>query len=313
LKKKEIKRGDSLVESRAPLLKNKSALGRGLRSLIPTPSSFLVNESYSESLLQQLLVDDLVAGKSQPRYHFDEQALKELTDSIIEHGVLQPLVVRRCEDGQFEIVAGERRWRAAKRANLKTVPCIISSVASKDALIVALVENIQREDLNVIEEAESYKKLSEDVGLTQEQIAQAVGKDRATVANALRLLKLPQATQALVVEKKMSMGHARALLALRDVDLIQQIADQIAEESMSVRRTEQLVQEKLRNKSKKASAFLKDRGNEAVAEKEARRKLEKIFGTKVEFRNREGKGIIAIHFYSNDQLNDILERVEVVL
>lgn len=301
------------METRSPLLKSRSALGRGLRSLIPAPSSSLMNESHPESTLQQLLVDDLVAGESQPRHHFDEQALHELSGSIAEHGILQPLVVRRRDDGQYEIVAGERRWRAAKIANLKTVPCVISNIASRDALTVALVENIQREDLNVIEEAESYRKLSDDVGLTQEQIAQAVGKDRATIANALRLLKLPQTTQTLVIEKRMSMGHARALLALRDADLIQQIADQITEEGMSVRRTEKLVQERLQDRPQKPSASLENKSREPATERDARRKLEQIFGTKVEFRHREGKGVVMIHFSSMDQLSDILERVDITL
>ncbi len=300
------------METRSPLLKNRSALGRGLRSLIPAPSSSLMSEAFSGSALQQLLVDDLVAGESQPRHHFDEQALQELSGSIAEHGVLQPLIVRRRENGQYEIVAGERRWRAARRANLKTVPCVISNIASRDALTVALVENIQREDLNVIEEAESYRKLSEDLGLTQEQIAQAVGKDRATIANALRLLKLPKTTQALVIEKRMSMGHARALLALRDVDLIQQIADQITEEGMSVRRTEKLVQEKLHD-PKRAPIAIENKSKEAAVERDARRKLEQIFGTKVEFKHREGKGVVMIHFSSMEQLSDILERVDISL
>ncbi|MDA0712867.1 MAG: ParB/RepB/Spo0J family partition protein [bacterium] len=303
------------MESNSPLQKSRSALGRGLRSLIPPAGTVKPGNVSSGAVLEHLLVEDLVAGENQPRTYFEEQPLQELADSVATHGILQPLVVRRRDDGQYEIVAGERRWRAAKIAGLKIVPCIISGIANRDALTVALVENLQREDLNVMEEAESYRRLSVEVGLTQDEIAKAVGKDRTTIANVLRLLKLPETTQKLVIEKRMSMGHARALLALRDVDLIQKIADQVAEEGMSVRRVEELVNSKLENSEEAGHRrkFVKKRTPESAEERQARRKLEQTFGTKVEFKHKDGKGVVLIHFSSLEQLSDILERVDVSL
>ena len=297
------------MENRTPLLssRGRNPLGRGLQSLIPPGSLSLKNPE--DKSLMMLSVDDLLPGDGQPRQNFDEGALLELAASIKEHGVLQPLVVRRRPGGQYEIVAGERRWRAAKKAGLKTIPCVVSEIANEAVLAVALVENIQREDLNVIEEAESYRRLTEELGLTQDEIAKAVGKDRTTITNTMRLLKLPREIQNLVVEKRMSMGHARALLSLRDVDVIQQIADQISENGISVRRTEALVQEKLQtDKNKKQETGRA--GRETSHEKEARRRIEQRLGTRVELRNQKGQGTIVIHFSSVDQLNDLLEQLE---
>lgn len=263
--------------------------------------------------LMQIAIEDLLPGDGQPRQSFDDGALQELSASITAHGVLQPLVVRRRSSGQYEIVAGERRWRASKLAGLKTVPCVISEITNDEVLTVALVENIQREDLNVIEEAESYRRLGEEQGLTQEQIAHAVGKDRTTVTNALRLLKLPSATQKMVIDRRMSMGHARALLSLKDVEMIQQIAEQIADQGMSVRKTEELVQQRLSDTASKRSSETKVAQPESADEREVRRKMEQRLGTRVDLRQTKGKGTLTIHFSSIDQLNDILERFEVSL
>jgi ParB family chromosome partitioning protein len=298
-----------------PPSRGRNALGRGLRSLIPSPGMLPVEEpSVQGPVLQQLPIEDLLPGDGQPRQSFDDGALKELSVSIGEHGVLQPLVVRRRASGQYEIVAGERRWRASKLAGLKTVPCVISDIADDAMLTVALVENIQREDLNVIEEAESYRRLSEELGLTQEEIAKAVGKDRTTITNALRLLKLPVDTQRLVIERRMSMGHARALLSLKDGDLIQQIADQIAGEGMSVRRTEEIVQRTLADTSRTSTTVkTKAMPQESALEREVRRKMEQALGTKVDLRHQNGQGSLTIHFSSVEQLNEILERFDVTL
>lgn len=292
------------MDDQIPSSRNRHALGRGLGSLIPV--------SEPQGALQQISVDDLLPGDGQPRQHFNEAALAELSNSIAEHGIIQPLIVRKRLGGQHEIIAGERRWRAARLAGLKTVPCVISDIANQDTLTVALVENIQREDLNVIEEAESYQRLNDQMGLSQEQIAKAVGKDRSTIANALRLLKLPGKTQRLVVEKRMTMGHARALLSLRDTDLIQQIGDQIAEQGFSVRHTEELVQ-KRRLANKLSHKRVAGENHSSLEQREIRRKLEQLLATKVEFKEERGAGNMTIHFSSTEQLNSILDRLGIVL
>ncbi|MBH1988447.1 MAG: ParB/RepB/Spo0J family partition protein [Myxococcaceae bacterium] len=275
-----------------------SGLGRGLGSLIPKI------ESRPPEGLVQLGIQEIYGSSGQPRQHFEPEALEELASSIKKHGILQPIVVRKDPKGSYEIVAGERRWRAAERAGLKTVPCIISEVSDRDLLTLALVENIQREDLNAIEEAESYQRLVLEQGLNQEQVAQAVGKERSTVANALRLLKLPPAIQSQVVLKKITMGHARALVSLEDQSLIHQVVNQITERQLSVRATEALVAEKQRNSSQKKTKKL-----ESGDEKEVRRRLEQVLGTRVELRNHQGSGTLVIHFASIDQFNDLVDQI----
>lgn len=273
-------------------------LGRGLGSLIPRV------ESKPEIGLMQIGIDEIRGSENQPRQYFEQGALRELSESIKRHGVLQPIVVRE-GNACYEIVAGERRWRAAELAGLRTVPCVVSDVADKDLLTLALVENIQREDLNAIEEAESYKRLLEEQGLSQDQIAKAVGKERSTITNALRLLKLPFEVQNQVVSKKITMGHARALLGLEDQNLIRQMAGEIAEQGLSVRAAEALVAQKQKEHKKPISK----KKSESGEEKEVRRRLEQVLGTRVELRNNQGLGSLVIHFSSIDQLNDLVDQI----
>jgi ParB family chromosome partitioning protein len=280
--------------------KKTTGLGKGLSSLIPKAA-----EVKPQAGLVQISVDEIRGSPSQPRQHFEEGALRELSESVKRHGVLQPIVVRRHPKGFYEIVAGERRWRASELAGLKTVPCVIQDIADKDLLTLALVENIQREDLNAIEEAESYKRLVEEQGLSQDQVAKAVGKDRTTVTNALRLLKLPFEVQNQVVSKKLTMGHARALLGLEDQNLIRQMAGEVVEQGLSVRATEALVTQKQKEKAK----FSRPKRPETGDEKEVRRRLEQVLGTKVELRNYHGIGSIVVHFSSVDQLNDLVDQI----
>lgn len=280
------------------LKKQPTGLGRGLSSLIP------VIENKKDVGLVQLNIGDIRPSKGQPRQYFEKDALEELSDSIQRHGVLQPIIVRALPRGSYEIIAGERRWRAAELAGLKSVPCVISQVASKDLLTLALVENIQREDLNAIEEAESYRRLHKDQGLSQEQIAKAVGKDRSTITNALRLLKLPAAIQNQVVLKKLTMGHARALLGLEDQELIRQLGEQISEQGLSVRATEALVS-KRQKQSKKSSKKKLESGDE----KEVRRRLENVLGTRIEIKQHHGIGSLVVHFSSIEQLNDLVDQI----
>jgi len=286
--------------------RNRTALGRGLGSLIPAAE----RQTSQEQGLKTIPVADILPGDAQPRKYFDDTAIAELAASIEEHGVLQPLVVRKRQNGQFELVAGERRWRACKKAGKKEVPVVVVDIADEKALTAALVENIQREDLNAIEEAESYRRLSQELGYTQDQIAKAIGKDRSTITNALRLLKLPKETQGFVMSKEISMGHARALLSLGEEGAIKTASNQVVEEGLSVRATESLVQELL-NPTTKENNF-KELRSLTADEKEVRRQLESHFGTKVLFKNNDSnKGSFTVHFSSKDHLNELLRRLDI--
>src|SRR5215213_4478799 len=214
---------------------NRKALGRGLGALLSADSTVDLGAEPSEVDL-----DSIVPGPMQPRTHFDEASLESLADSIRTHGIVQPLLVRR-RDGGYELIAGERRWRAAKLAGISRVPVVVKEVPDDNLLEIALIENIQRENLNPIEEAQAYKKLIEAVGLTQEALASRVGRDRSYITNYLRLLRLPEDLQQLVKEGRLSTGHARTLLALSHEDLQRKVARQIMDGGLSVRATEQLV------------------------------------------------------------------------
>src|ERR1041385_620472 len=221
---------------------NRKALGRGLGALLSSDATIDLGAEPTE-----VDVDAIVPGRMQPRTHFDEGALEGLADSIRSQGVIQPLLVRRRGD-RYELIAGERRWRAARLAGLAKVPVVIRDVADKDLLEIALIENIQRENLNPIEEAQAYQRLIENVGLTQEALATRVGRDRSYITNYLRLLKLPDDLQQLVVEGRLSTGHARTLLALSHLDLQRRVARQIIEGGLSVRATEHLVHKVIEQK-----------------------------------------------------------------
>jgi ParB family chromosome partitioning protein len=293
--------------------RSKNALGRGLRSLIPSriEEDVAEEQSVQSAALSYIEIDSIKPCAAQPRQSFHEDSLRELSASIKEHGILQPLVVRRTSYNTYEIVAGERRWRAARGAGLSVVPCVISDIANQDMLKVALVENIQREDLNAIEEAESYQRLHQELGLTHEQIAQSVGKDRSTVANAMRLLKLPENVRRLVVNRKVSMGHARALLALRQADLIEELAAKIADENLSVRHTEKLVSAAVADEASGADKVQRRKTLhiESAQERNVRRRIEAHLGTQVEIHHRNGRGTIALHFSDINQLNDLIDQL----
>ena len=216
-----------------------SGLGKGLGALIPTAD--LADVGTTD--LQDLPVGVIDPNPNQPRAYFDEEALVSLTSSVVAVGVLQPVLVRPTDGGRFELIAGERRWRAAKRAGLQTVPALVRSVADADALEQALVENLHREDLNPLEEAAAYQQLMEDFGLTQEQVANRVGKSRSAVTNTLRLFQLPPSVQKLVAERKLSAGHARALLGSPDRLFQETTARRAVAEELSVRELEELVRQ----------------------------------------------------------------------
>src|ERR1051326_2006314 len=224
---------------------NRKALGRGLGALLSSDRTIDLGSEPTEVELEAI-----VPGSMQPRTHFDEASLQSLAGSIRTHGIVQPLLVRRRGDG-YELIAGERRWRAAKLAGLTRVPVIVKDVSDDSLLEIALIENIQREDLNPIEEAQAYKKLIESVGLTQEALAARVGRDRSYITNYLRLLRLPDDLQQLVIEGRLSTGHARTLLALAHVDLQRRMARKIIDGGLSVRATELLGHQRSEAKTEK--------------------------------------------------------------
>src|SRR5215213_8683872 len=252
---------------------NRKALGRGLGALLSADSTVDLGAEPSEVDL-----DSIVPGPMQPRTHFDEASLESLADSIRTHGIVQPLLVRR-RDGGYELIAGERRWRAAKLAGVSRVPVVVKEVPDDNLLEIALIENIQRENLNPIEEAQAYKKLIETVGLTQESLASRVGRDRSYITNYLRLLRLPDDVQQLVIEGRLSTGHARTLLALSHVDLQRRMARKIIDDGLSVRATELLVQKRSDEKpaAKKSGAAPTEDPNVRAAET----KLRRVLGTQV--------------------------------
>jgi ParB family transcriptional regulator, chromosome partitioning protein len=274
---------------------NRKALGRGLGALLSSDRTIDLGSEPTEVEL-----DSIVPGSMQPRTHFDEASLKSLAESIRSHGIVQPLLVRRRGDG-YELIAGERRWRAAKLAGLAKVPVVVKEVPDNSLLEIALIENIQREDLNPIEEALAYKKLIETVGLTQEALASRVGRDRSYITNYLRLLRLPEDLQELVIEGRLSTGHARTLLALTHVDLQRRMARKIIDDGLSVRATELLVHKSSEEgPPKKSSASQPDDPNVRAAESKLRRAL----GTQVKIsQTSEGKGKIEISFFDTRDLD----------
>jgi ParB family chromosome partitioning protein len=279
------------------------ALGRGLGALIPGGNDDATPRPSRDYFLAP--IEEIHPTPDQPRQHFDEAKLEELAQSIRSEGVLQPLVVRRREAGGYFLIAGERRWRASQRAGLHEIPVVVRDVAEAQAFEMALVENIQRADLDPLEEAEAYRRLLDDHGHTQEELAVRVGKDRATIANAVRLLKLPVAVQAMVHAGTLSMGHARALLALEDATDIEKTARTVVQKGLSVRATEALVR-----KAKTPDAAIQPRANASVRAVEER--LMRALGAKVRLRDRGQNrgGTIEIDYANLDDLDRILDQLD---
>ncbi|MDO9289783.1 MAG: ParB/RepB/Spo0J family partition protein [Thermodesulfovibrionales bacterium] len=273
----------------------KTALGKGLEALIPEKG---------EELLY-LEINRIFPGGEQPRKTFKDSSLKELAVSIKEKGVLQPVIVSRLGDGSFRLVAGERRWRASQLAGLKKIPAIVKNVASKDALEIALIENIQREDLNPVETAEAFNKLLKDFNLTQEELSEKVGKERATVANYLRLLKLPEEIKSLISDGSLSMGHARAVLSIEGRAHQIEAVRKIITKGLSVREAEALVKNISLAGTKKLKGHKAHKTPEIASLED---KLIKSLGTKVRIHHKGKKGgKIEIEYYSLDELDRLLE------
>lgn len=276
---------------------NRKALGRGLGALLSSDRTIDLESEPSE-----VEIDSIVPGPQQPRTHFDEASLEGLAESIRSHGVVQPLLVRR-RDGGYELIAGERRWRAAKLAGLSRVPVVVKEVPDESLLEIALIENIQRENLNPIEEAQAYKKLIETVGLTQEALASRVGRDRSYITNYLRLLRLPEDLQQLVIDGRLSTGHARTLLALSHVDLQRRMARRILDDGLSVRALEQMVHKATEEKPAKGSPSPRAEDPNIRA---AENKLRRALGTQVKIHMSEaGRGRVEISFFNSQDLDRI--------
>lgn len=285
-------------------------LGKGLDSMIPPKRTAraqaqdsAANKNANKSGEVILKINDVEPNKNQPRRTFNEDSLIELSESIKQHGIVQPLVVAKQKD-YYEIIAGERRWRAAKIAGLKEVPVIIKDYSPQEIMEVALIENIQREDLNPIEEAKAYKNLIDEYNLKQDQVAEKVSKSRTAVTNALRLLKLDDRVQEMLINENISSGHARALLGLDDAEKQYNIATQIFDEKLSVRETEKLV--KQINRPEQPPKPKKELKNDFVY-RNIEEKLKEKIGTKVKInRKTEDKGKIEIEYYSPEELEKIL-------
>jgi ParB family transcriptional regulator, chromosome partitioning protein len=274
----------------------KNGLGKGLGALIRE------NEQEVNPSVTELKIIELEANQNQPRRFFDDQAMQELSGSIKEHGVVQPIIVRKFNDS-YQIVAGERRWRAARLAGLKTVPVVIKDYTNVQVMQIALIENLQRQDLNSIEEAIAYKSLIEEHNMTQENISDKIGKSRSAIANTLRLLNLPDEIKNMVVQGKISAGHARALLTIEDKKKQLEIAIKIVEQQLNVRDIEKLVMQKDLKEEKKE--IKKD-----VEIIELEDRLKKALATKVNIIHKKNKGKIEIEYYSNDDLDRILELLQ---
>ena len=276
----------------------KKALGRGLSALLGSPD-------LEADQLREIDVDRILPNSHQPRKNFEEDALNELANSIREHGVVQPIVVRPLEDGFFQLIAGERRWRASQRAGLTRIPAVVREASEHAALEVALVENLQREDLNPMEEAEAYERLMADFGLTQDDVAKRVGKNRSTIANMLRLLRLPKEVQQWLRENRLSTGHAKALLSLSDLNAILDTAKKIIQSNCSVRQAEMLVSRYANRSSEREETGDREMVDPNV--KAAIHALEQVLGTKVTVQENGGRGRIELHFYSFEEMNRLYE------
>ncbi|ANU09370.1 stage 0 sporulation protein J [Planococcus antarcticus DSM 14505] len=270
-------------------------LGKGINALFPGET---VNEA---DKVNQINVGEIRTNPYQPRKIFDQAALEELAESIKEHGILQPIIVRKAGE-KFELVVGERRFRAAKLIKLKEIPAIIKELTDQQMMELAILENLQREDLTPIEEAEAYQKLMEALNLTQEQLAFRLGKSRPHIANHVRLLTLPQNVRKLISEKELSMGHGRTLLGLRSKKMIPETAEKVVKENLNVRQLENLVQRLNEDVPRETIEKKKD-----IFIEEKQSELRDRFGTNVQIKKNKNKGKIEIEFFSEDDLERILE------
>lgn len=286
----------------------KRRLGRGLDAMLPATPSVSSTPAGRASQGFTIAIEDVHPNREQPRTRFDDAALDELASSIQHLGVLEPILVRKRSQGGYEIIAGERRWRAAQRAGLQEVPVFVRELSSEAAFEAALVENLQREDLNPVETARAFERLIDEHGLTQETVAQRVGKDRSTITNALRLLKLPDTVLALVEDGRLSEGHGRALLGAPSPAAMKKLAQQALSKSWSVRETERRVRAMVRHGQTGESAPSPTKEKSANV-KDLETRLARSLGAPVRVEDRAGKGKLVVSYSSYDELDRILEQL----
>ncbi|HHY23527.1 MAG TPA: ParB/RepB/Spo0J family partition protein [Clostridiaceae bacterium] len=280
-------------------MNGKKRLGRGLEALISI-------EEDKEDSIKDIKINDIEPNKKQPRKTFDDSKLNELAKSIKKHGIVQPIIVKK-EDDIYRIIAGERRWRAAKIAGLQTVPAILKELDDREIVEVALIENLQREDLNPIEEAEAYEKLIKEFEMTQEEISEIVGKSRPAIANSLRLLSLSDEVRKMLIDGEITSGHGRTLLMIEDSELQEGIANEIVKNKYSVRETEKLIKRLKETKLKETDERKKEKDPEI---KNLEESLQRILGTKVRLNHSKKNGKIIIEYYSKEELERIIEMIK---
>ncbi|AGK99575.1 ParB/RepB/Spo0J family partition protein [Clostridium pasteurianum] len=288
-------------------MNKRGGLGKGLGALIN--QNVLENIEDDNKVVNLIPINLIKPNNDQPRKNFDDEKIIMLAQSIKQHGIIQPLILKKINDF-YIIVAGERRWRAAKSIGLKELPAVIMELSNRDLLEVSLIENIQREDLNPIEEGLAYKKLLEDFDITQEELGKKVGKSRTVITNCIRLLNLDKRVQEYLIDAVISEGHARIILSVENNDLQYEISQKIIDEGLSVRETERLIKSLQLNNKNKVTKKNNDE-NVNVYINDVRNKLEGIFGTKVNLKNKNNKGKIEIEYYSNDDLQRILDILKI--
>jgi ParB family chromosome partitioning protein len=277
------------------------ALGKGLGALLPEfgqaePGAFL-----------HCGIEEIIPNRSQPRKHFDESKLQELAESIKEKGILEPLIVRRTDQG-YELIVGERRWRAAQKVGMKEVPIMVKEVKGKEAFEISLIENLQREDLNPIEAAEAFKHLIDEFNLSQEDLSKRIGKDRSTITNVLRLLKLPSEVRNQLLQNRITSGHARAILSLENKEKQKELCALIIKKDLSVREAEAIAK-RWSEKPQKTIAPVRRKGDLESQLSSLQDSLRKYLGTRVQIRQKDKKGKIEIEYYSHEDLERIVETI----
>lgn len=285
----------------------KRGLGRGLDALLST-DSIVETTTEHEKNVKLIKITQIEPKKSQPRSDFDEEKLQSLADSILEYGVIQPIVVKLNSNGFYTIIAGERRWRAARMAKLKEMPAIVKNIDEKSEKELTLIENLQRENLNAIEEALGIQELIEDYGLTQEEVSKKVGKSRSAVANSVRLLHLPDKIQSYIKDNKLSMGHARAILALENEEVMNIVAEKIMKDDLSVRQTEAYIKSLLSVKKTKTVSKTEAEINRYI--KSLEDSLSSSLGTKIKIINKKNKGKIEIPYSSPEDFERIIQLIK---
>lgn len=286
-------------------MSKKYGLGKGLKALIP--DNTFENVGKSEGNINYINVDFIEANGEQPRKNFDKDKIIQLSQSIKEHGIIQPLILNKIGDDTYSIVAGERRWRAAKLIGVKEIPAIIMNLSDGEILEISLIENIQRQDLNPIEEALAYRKLIDDFNLTQEELSNKIGKSRTAISNCMRLLNLDDRVQRYLIDGVISEGHGRALLRIENGEMQYKLAEEIIDKDLTVRDIEKIIKNLDSNETSKEKVIKKQN----IYYLDIKEKLENLFGTKVLLMDKKNKGKIEIEYYSQEDLQRILDILEI--